>query len=1479
MISRTVTNLAAMMLCLAMWGGAMPASAQVMTDYQAVPPFVSDVVPPNILLLLDNSGSMESRACDSTWCGVLSTGGTTPVTQSFVATSTYSGYFQPNGCYTYDATNTRFDLATTRSLVSVTCASTQWDGNFLNWATFRRFDALKKSMAGGDCIVTRNPDGTCPATGSPARITITAQAIFNVGSGHEITASVSSATYAGRVPTSATPGTPAQIWIMPRGSNNGLQGGFCVDNDNSQPGSSATSCGDTDGFAESYYRLRISQATEPTGVVQQIGAKARFGLFEFKSNSEGARVLVGLGARQSVDWSGSSVETFNTNMAAILDGIGESFPSTWTPLSESLYESARYLAQINSTMSGNTAYIYPIAFSGGNSNAVAFGGTGIGSIGANELSVLTGTETCPSGYIVNACGRDPYFYGSNHTPPWASSSTVVSCCKTFVIIVTDGEPTNDTNVPSSLQDYAHGRHGVHCTGTSGTIHTPNGTCNSNPATPSLTLLGEHKTDYASSGNHYLDDVAYWMHTNDLRPDNGGATPCGGSTPRIAVINEAGRCLPGIQSASIYTFFAFGNINGRELLMHAAQLGGFEDSNGNNLPDLTSEWDKVNNATGTAGSTVPGCNADCIPDTYFESSNVDDLQDRLLAAITSILRKSAAGSSVSVLASSLAGDGALYQAYFYVSEVGTGGSDVRWLGFTEGIFVDRYGNLREDTVQDGRLVLEDDMLIVMRYQDNAALPKFGKVLVNKFKDLNADGVADSATPDVADAELKDIVPIWEAGKRLAANPSTARNIITWVDADNDGLVSTSEQMPFSAANASVLDPYLRAAASGTFTATNIVNFIRGDEIAGMRTRMMDVDTGGTLTPMVWKYGDPIHSPPVLVGAPKSGYHSLYGDASYLAYFQQYVNRRQVIYVGANDGMLHAFNAGYYTPGDDPSTTSKKEYGWFANNPPSVPAPPTPHKNYQLGEEMWGFVPYQLLPQLKWLTQADYSHVYYVDLKPTIADVRIFDPSDPSHPGGWGTILIGGFRMGGSCGQCVSSTGAPPMTVNIGGTNRTFYSAYFVLDITNPEQDPKLLWSFSDPGLGLTTAVPTVVRTSPKADPNTDPTHEKWYMVVGSGPNGYKADHSTGSQTSKLYAIDLKAGPGTNNALVSSMPVGSLTAFMAEAVALDRDLDFRTDMVYVGRALKTGTTTWNGKMYRLRIGDCTGTCSPSNWGVSQGGGRVPAEMLYSFRDAGGVTRVAGPITTAPALSIDDAAKVWVFFGTGRYLNEADKVSTSAQYFFGIKDSVFESPYPSGCDPSTMTQTSCFDDDLVDTTNAVLCTVCASGTSNQVTGVAGATDFQSMIGLVQSKRGWFTKLTTVGERVIVNPTVFGGAIFFPTFTPTNDICAATGSSNLYGLYYRTGTASKDPILGTSASGSTTISNRSVSTGAGILSSVVVQNVAPKPPCNGPGCPPPPPPGCGAAGNTVVWGQGSAGNTAGQGACTKDKLSHYVSWNHQRD
>ncbi|MBX3302762.1 MAG: hypothetical protein KF693_11160 [Nitrospira sp.] len=1458
--------------CLAGPGAGL---AQTMDQYYSVPPFISEQVAPNIILLLDNSGSMALRACDATWCGVLAGGGITPVNQNFVASTTYGGLFDSLACYTYNTTNSRFEEAAKKATVASGCpATTQWDGNLLNWATFLRIDALKKSMSGGDCAVTRAADGTCPPSGNPAKITIKAQQRFDVASRGHFAVTLPSAGvngYQNRIPTAATPGTPGTIYIQYRGGINGMGGSFCIDNDATTPGDTATTCTDGDGFAETQYWLRIVRDSEPTGIIQQVGPQARFGLFEFKSPTagDGGRMLVGAGSRQTIGFDSSTVKTFNTNTAAMLDAVQETFPSTWTPLAESLYETVRYVAQINSAYQ-TSSYVYPIAYSPG----VAFKGNGAGSIGTNEISSLTGSEVCPPGYITNACGRDPYFFGSNHTPAWATNSVQVSCCKTFVLLVTDGEPTQDLNIPLSIQNYANTNAqpyaGTFCTGNRGVpyANNPGNTCNNDPATPPSVLLKQHRTDYNAqgftNGTHYLDDVAYWAHTTDLRPCNGTANGT------IAVLGETGRCLPGLQNINFYSFYAFGAITGRELLMKAALLGGFEDSNGNNLPDQTSEWDKVINATGAQGS-------DGIPDNYFESSNVDDLQDRLMATITAILRKSASGTSVSVLSSSSTGEGSIYQAYFFTSDIGQGGASVKWTGYAHGLFVDGFGNFREDTVKDGVLDYKTDLIVTTRFDNDPSSPTYRKVLVDKFTDANGDGVADSAVPTVIGDDLKNIKPIWEAGAELADTPSASRKIFTWVDPNNNGVVDPTEQIDFSPASCAALRDYLRYpgdACSGSSNAMNLINFIRGDEVPGLRTRMVEVPIGsGTFK--VWKLGDAIHSTPTIVAAPTARFDLVYGDASYNAFFQQYRNRRQVIYLGANDGMLHAFNGGFYHRGDDPATPGTVEHGWFTKNPTNNSSGPN------LGAELWGFVPMQLLPQLQWLARTDYTHVYYVDLKPTVADVRIFTP-DADHPGGWGTVLIGGFRLGGSCGNCAAGSGAPPMTVNIGGVPRTFYSAFFVLDITNPEVDPKLLWTFSDVDLGLTTSTPTVVRANPDADASTSQINEKWYAVFGSGPNGYQADLSAPPdpapplparpqpQTAALYTVDLATGPGVANVNVTRMQMGTWRSFVGPLVSADKDLDFRTDVVYAGRTAHDGALPWRGKMYRLALRCAAAPCMPTSWGIANGVNRTPTEMIDTFNDPVLGTVEVGPPTAAPTWTIDDSNQVWVFFGTGRYLGNSDKVDNSIQRLYGMKDKVM-----TGC--TEVSTTSCHTNDLVDATNVVVCIVC-SGSTNQVTDptnpsvtTVDGTDTTSMIGLVASKDGWRVTLpgpSTIvnggistnysAERSVVNPALFGGTIFFPTFAPTSDFCGSEGTSYLYALFYKTGTASTSPVIGTSTSGSNTNVTTKVSLGVGMASALSVH--------------------VGNEGATLM-SQMSNSNTTTQLASVGDFYSRFVSWVHQRD
>ncbi|TAJ23409.1 MAG: hypothetical protein EPO64_11275 [Nitrospirae bacterium] len=1378
---RTITVIAIVTLMLI---GGLPwtsdVHAQVLADYTASPPFTTAAVPPNILLLLDNSGSMNRMA----------------YTAAFDPTYTYSGIFDSTQCYTYGSNVFQPNPSPSTKPCS---ASYPWDGNLLNYVSMREIDIVKVVMLGGQCTAGgRSAQGTCTR--------LAGQSTFsNAACCADQTQSITAAQAAGLMPSSLIPGS-GNVYFHSMGSISTLKGSFCVSSSSTQPSGNST--------CPSQWQIQANVPVNPTGIIQQVGSKARFGLMEFNSGANNTTTTDG----------GVVLNNVGGTVTSMVTAIENTTPSAWTPLAESLYEATRYFAQV------------PPAFAG-------------------------------SDYTYNVTNQDPYYFLK---PGWTDTSQYVNCCKSFVLIFTDGQPTQDKDIPASLQDYAHtaANHGTsdHCAGASGCTGTLSS--HSNTSSTFHNSLTDHHDNCSAyfggatsdscvaNGSHYLDDVAYFAHITDLRQ----AT--------VPVLGT-GQDLPGMQNLTVYAFFAFGT--GGNLLKDAAKVGGFTDLNGNNLPDLQQEWDQVNNQTGARGS-------DGIPDNYFEATDASKLQERLMAAITSILQRSASGTSVSVLATSSTGDGSLYQAYFFPLQY-EGLNSVAWTGYTQGLFIDEFGNVREDTDGDGKLIYQNDIIIRTRYDSNS-----GNVLVDRFVDSDGDGKSNGpATP--ATVGLKEIKPIWEAGRRLALTSPSARTILTWVDINNNGIVDAGEQIPFTTANSATLAPYLRAGAA-PYTADNIVNFVRGSQVTGLRDRQLTVtDDAGASALQVWKMGDPINATPTVVGAPKERFDVIYGDASYTAFFQQYKSRRQVAYVGANDGMLHAFNGGFYHKGDDPNTPGATEHGYFTRTAADNSG------GALLGQELWGFIPYQLLPHLQWLTQSGYTHVYYVDLKPKVTDVRIFTP-DADHPNGWGTILIGGMRMGGSCGACVSSTGAPPMTVTAdfgsGVQTRTFYTAYFVLDITNPDKSPVLLWSFTDSTLGLSTSYPAVLRVKPACSTpgcKTDNSDAKWFMLVGSGPTGYGG---SSSQTGKIFVVDLAAGPkdpATGASLVSSFPTSDPNSFMGDAVALDADLDFRVDAAYLGNVINNGNNpSWAGKLYRLTTGGTFPfgvTVGPSAWGIVSGANRAPTVLLATFPTGG--TTLVGPISAAPTVTADDANRLWVFFGTGRFYSTSDKTNTDTQYFFGVKDPVVTG----GCAQSSVT--SCQKNNLLNVSAVTVCTTCAAGT-NQVSGIAGVTTFSgtattTLEGMVQSMDGWYTTLPTSGERSLSPPVILGGTVFFTTFTPSSDICSSGGTGNVYALFYKTGSANKEPVIGTytgtgggvsnaACAGASTCVSRAMGLGAGLPSQMAVQIGAQGTGSFGSAS------GSGCTGRTTLISQASTG--AMNQLCSKPALSswsRYVSWINQRD
>ena len=1389
-------------------------SAQSMVNYTNYPIFLSQTVPPNILFLVDMgnftlqaaySGSnhqypisfkagtatssvyasnvtVDSQTGDDLVAvnnsGVaINTSNVTTPADTFVSTKSYYGMFDPLRCYTTDSNS--FNYGSVKATVSATCAASHWDGNFLNWLTQRKKEMIYQVVIGGKPIpANANADGSANnlngetmtgENGSPASCT------SNSSSCWRYVKFVPNANLTGRVPTTLPTATVnlsgAGSILSTAGRIFGVGDGQLYVNDNA-------TANPFDTANSNKYSLEADLTTEPN-VPAGIGTQTKcvegdpYNTINNDPNFAGHLACYkrerSLGLFQKMRTDNMHVGVMFVNASTGQGGslqfsYDEAFNSSDvtgirneqieanSPISEALYEGLCLFRKTQGPCYSNSG-----------SWTTGYTSGGIGAVG------------------------DPFYF--------ASMNQMVRCCKSFVLMISPGFGVNDGNAPDLQSPF-------------GDLFT-----GANIGVVSSGAAGDR-----------LDDVAYYGRRNDLRSD-----------------------LSGTQSATFYAVNAMGGPTGAALLASASKYGGFEDRNNDNAVDLTGSQvcnyptgSNLGSGTGTSNPEWdidgPAGVPDCVPDTFFDASEGGDLAAQINAAIAAILKKAASGTSISVLASSSTGEGALFQAFFYPSTY-EGNNEIKWTGFVQGLFVDSFGNLREDRggsggTADGKLVYSDDNIVVTRTDATS-----GDVVVDRYADVSpTDGLADSTTP-YETVSLREMQGIWEAGKKLALRDisSSPRNLITWVDLDNDGVVDVNEQKAFSTANASTLSPYLRADSSGTFTATNIIDFIHGTQVSGMRNRQVTVN--GALK--VWKLGDVVNSTPTIVGAPKERYDILYGDSGYRNFVKRWANRRQMAYVGANDGLLHAFNTGYYHRGDDPTTTTVTEHGWYttgsADNSSGV----------GLGEEVWGFVPYHLLPQLRWYTQLDYTHVSYVDLKPKVTDVHIFTEegacgggTTPTaagciHPNGWGTILIAGLRFGGSCGSCANvsggNNGGPALqvvadfngdgdTIDVNDT-RYFYSAYVVLDITDPDAPPTVLGVYSASDIGLTTSYPAVARMNLSSDGNTTHTNAKWFMVFGSGAHGYDGRSAAGA---KLIAVELGVPLGTAPT-VTKMPVDTVNSFMGDPITLDKDLDFRSDAVYVGQTIDPGRPRdtsdplapgtigyWTGKMYRLTMGVCSAApCSTSTWGIASGANRVPTEMLNRFNMSSG-WKYLGPMTSSPTVTLDDAGEVWVFFGTGRFLSVADKSDTSTQYLLGLKDSALRA---GGC--AQTTTTNCLDDNLLDVSNVQICVTCAAG-SNQVNGISGTTTYPALISLVKSMDGWVTNLSTAGERSIVPPTIIAGAVLFPTFIPTNDICVAAGNSNLYGLFYKTGAAYSEPIMGVDASG---YSKRSVSLGEGLASSVAIQ------------------------------------------------------------
>lgn len=861
------------------------------------------------------------------------------------------------------------------------------------------------------------------------------------------------------------------------------------------------------------------------------------------------------------------------------------------------------------------------------------------------------------------------------------------------------------------------------------------------------------------------------------------------------------------------------------LWYAAKYGAFEDSDDSNSPLVAantadvSEWDNENNITGASG-------ADGVPDAFFKVSDPSNLVVSLENVFSQVSGAATSSSSAAVVANTAGGIGAIYQA-IYEPEVNDENSrSVEWLGSVISYFIDDQSRFREDKTTGA-------------YANNKALDAYDPII--EFDFLNGEPVFsryDPATSTTTEnIPFEQLEPIWNAADVLNAidendiapqrsystSAANGRYIKTWIDGLTtgavDGTVDDDEYIDFEASSAgSPFNDVLSASATtGGFDArrflgfesgedidgsddyaAGLVNFVRGIDqpFDGWRSRQLDRDNNGSV--LTERLGDIVHSSPEVVGRPSAGYDRRYSDYTYAAYEERWQNRRQVVYVGGNSGMLHAFNAGFF---------QSASYSFALSNDGETEHP--------LGAELWAYIPQAALPHLQWLKEANYPHVYYVDGSVESFDVNIFDDDD-AHPYGWGTILVATMRLGGG------DITVDPNSDRADGDasdDITLRSAVMIFDVTNPESPPVLLAELTHEELGFTTSKPVVVKSRP-ADDGGDysSSNDEWVLVFGSGPAGSDGvskqaalDEGLSNQTARLFAVDISAfdniswvdfdgsdAAGSITAASSTELLLETNSFVGDLTAMDWNNDFQDDVVYFGTAGRnSGVDT--GHLFRMLL--------PSSFSIES--------STFNYLLSGAVNSDDNqPFLSAPLATIDQRGIAWVFAGSGRLLSGNDLLTTQQLSFHGIVEPRDSSGY--------LTYASVDKDDLIDTTDIFVfengslsnrttsavattgATVTTPGGSVEV--VAGATSttvdtYGQLRGVMADANGWFMDLGAESnavvrrERNLLSPLRFRSLVVFDEYTPSDELCSpADGTSRLMALSLYTGTPSPDVILATS-------------------------------------------------------------------------------------
>ncbi|GKT08979.1 pilus assembly protein [Desulforhabdus sp. TSK] len=737
------------------------------------------------------------------------------------------------------------------------------------------------------------------------------------------------------------------------------------------------------------------------------------------------------------------------------------------------------------------------------------------------------------------------------------------------------------------------------------------------------------------------------------------------------------------------------------------------------------------------------------DAYY-ADEPTKLAETLSNIFSDILTQTSSGTSVSILSEKAQQGANMMQAVFYPSKKFGDADQETWLSWT-GYLYDYWfyiskteSNLREDSNKNAILDLDTDY--GLSYSFDTATEQLS---LQRLLDVNGDGSFDDATNYGSPIPLENVAALWEAGDLLSKTSPDSRTIYTVGQPTQNSTEQLVKFKPSELAafksnlgNPTTFSNCLRGA-NDDETAANLVNYVRGTDITGCRGRTFTITEEGVSKTRTWKLGDIAYSTPTV----ESDYRYCYNENAQkfdipptLCTTSAQCNglickkKESVVFVGSNDGMLHAFKTGVLSR---TGLTGKQV---------------TKLEGTELGEELWAFIPKNVLPYLRCLGNPGYCHLNYVDLSPYLVNM------------GGKRILIGGMRLGGAGCDATNlsaiKTGAPSDTCSqpFSCTNLDScynpsmcigLSSYFALDVTDAEA-PQLLWEFTHPKLGYSYSGPAVIHR--KVKPSSAEPVEKHFVMFLSGPT-----NRNGSSNQNVHAFVLSLDEqlkiqSTNGLYVKDLGETFKNGFGGRLFSdgFDVDEDGFTDFVLFGYSSSNSgkIDEWSGGVVKLWTGDANtadNTTEPRSWEFA----------LQNLN-------LNQPVTAKVELM--KCFNQWFLYaGTGRYFFKND------QYDANTSDLILGVPFLCTAKNNCSTGTINFSH-----TSAELC----GDLSTHAKQMAWRWELERPADTLFYK-----------ERSITDPTKSSqNMVFFTTTEPTSDVCGFGGQSRVWGLNCATGNSILD-------------------------------------------------------------------------------------------